>query len=50
MIGYQTGFFCDGLLKSIEDDNAKLYRAFIGYFQHLVSLRQRLIGEANDDE
>ena len=44
-----TFFFCDGLLKSIEDDNAKLYRAFIGYFQHLVSLRQRLIGDETDN-
>jgi hypothetical protein len=38
-----TFFFCDPLLKSLEHDNAKLYRAFVGYFQHLVSLRQRLI-------
>ena len=44
-----TFFFCDGLLKSIEDDNAKLYRVFIGYFQHLVSLRQRLLGEETDN-
>ncbi len=39
-----TFFFCDDLLKSIENDNAKLYRAFIDYFQHLVSLRQELLG------
>jgi hypothetical protein len=38
-----TFFFCDALLKSLESDNAKLYRAFISYFNHLVSLRQRLI-------
>ena len=44
-----TFFFCDGLLKSIEDDNAKLYRAFLGYFQHLVSLRQRLLGHDIDN-
>jgi hypothetical protein len=37
-----TFFFCNVLLKSIENDNAKLYRAFISYFNHLVSLRQRL--------
>jgi len=39
-----TFFFCDRLLNSIEDDNAKLYRAFTGYFQHLVFLRQKLLG------
>ena len=39
-----TFFFCDALLKSLENDNAKLYRAFIEYFQHLVSLRQELLG------
>ena len=39
-----TFFFCDILLKSIETDNAKLYGAFISYFQYLVSLRQELIG------
>ena len=44
-----TFFFCDVLLKSIEDDNAKLYRAFTGYFQHLVSLRQRLLGQETDN-
>jgi hypothetical protein len=44
-----TFFFCDRLLKSIEDDNAKLYRAFTGYFQYLVSLRQRLLGQETDN-
>lgn len=39
-----TFFFCDPLLKSLEDDNAKLYRAFVQYFQHLVSVRRRLLG------
>jgi hypothetical protein len=39
-----TFFFCDALLKSLESDNAKLYRAFIDYFQHLVSLRRELLG------
>jgi len=39
-----TFFFCDPLLKSLESDNAKLYRAFLDYFQYLVSLRQELIG------
>ena len=44
-----TFFFCDGLLKSIEDDNAKLYSAFIEYFQHLVYLRQRLLEQETDN-
>jgi hypothetical protein len=39
-----TFFFCDSLLKSLENDNAKLYRAFRDYFQYLVSLRHELIG------
>jgi hypothetical protein len=34
-----THFFCSPLLKSLENDNAKLYRAFIDYLQCLVSLR-----------
>ncbi|UCH79961.1 MAG: hypothetical protein JSW20_09425 [Nitrospiraceae bacterium] len=38
-----THFFCDPLLKSLENDNAKLYRAFVEYFQHLISIRQRLL-------
>lgn len=38
-----TFFFCGPLLKSLEDDNAKLYRAFMGYFQHMVSIRQELL-------
>jgi len=39
-----TFFFCNTLLKSLETDNAKLYGAFIDYFQYLVSLRKELIG------
>jgi hypothetical protein len=38
-----TQFFCDVLLKSLENDNAKLYRAFVDYLQHLISVRQRLL-------
>jgi hypothetical protein len=38
-----TYFFCDPVLKSLENDNAKLYRAFVEYFQHLVYIRQRLL-------
>lgn len=38
-----THFFCDPLLKSLENDNAKLYRAFIGYLQYLVDVRRRLL-------
>jgi hypothetical protein len=38
-----TQFFCDALLKSLENDNAKLYRAFVEYLQHLISVRQILV-------
>ena len=38
-----THFFCDPLLNSLENDNAKLYRAFVEYFQYLVNLRQRFL-------
>ncbi len=38
-----TFFFCAPLLKSLENDNAKLYRAFVQYFQHLVQARRRLL-------
>ena len=38
-----TQFFCDALLKSLENDNAKLYRAFVEYLQYLISVRQRLL-------
>lgn len=38
-----TFFFCDALLKSLEDDNAKLYRAFVAFLQHLVYVRQKLL-------
>lgn len=37
-----TFYFCDSLLKSLEQDNSKLYRAFIEYLRHLLYLRQRL--------
>lgn len=40
-----TFFFCDALLKNLQNDNAKLYRAFNSYFNHLISLRQRLTEE-----
>jgi hypothetical protein len=39
-----TLFFCDALSKSLECDNAKLYRAFLDYFDHLVFLRRELAG------
>jgi hypothetical protein len=38
-----THFFCDPLLKSLETDDPKLYRAFVDYLQHLIYLRQRLL-------
>ncbi|MBI4682066.1 MAG: hypothetical protein HY757_03070, partial [Nitrospirae bacterium] len=38
-----TQFFCDALLKSLENDNAKLYRAFVEYLKHLIEVRQRLL-------
>jgi hypothetical protein len=38
-----TFFFCDPLLKSLEGDNAKLYRAFMEYFKHMVSTRLKLL-------
>jgi len=38
-----TYFFCDRLLKSLENDSAKLYRAFLEYFQYLVSVRHELL-------
>jgi hypothetical protein len=38
-----TFFFCDALLKSLEGDNPKLYRAFREYFDHMVSTRQKLL-------
>ncbi len=38
-----TFFFCNPLLKSLENDNAKLYRAFVQYFQHMVLIRQKLL-------
>lgn len=44
-----TFFFCDRLLKSIQEGDTKLYRAFIGYFQYLIHLRQRLATEASEN-
>jgi hypothetical protein len=38
-----TFFFCNPLLKSLENDNAKLYRTFREYFQYLISIRQKLL-------
>ena len=38
-----TQFFCNPLLKSLEEDNAKLYRAFIEYLKHLIFVRQKLL-------
>ena len=38
-----THFFCNPLLKSLEEDNAKLYAAFIEYFKHLISVRQKIL-------
>jgi hypothetical protein len=38
-----THFFCDALLKSLENDNAKLYRAFVEYLQYLIGVRQELL-------
>ena len=38
-----TSFFCDPLLKSMEEDNAKLYRAFMMFFEHMVSSRKILL-------
>lgn len=41
-----THFFCDALLERLEHDDAKLYRAFLAYFQHLMSLRKRLLDKS----
>lgn len=38
-----TFFFCDPLLKSLESDDAKLFRTFMEFFQYLVSVRQKLL-------
>ncbi|MBI5666345.1 MAG: hypothetical protein HZC49_14845 [Nitrospirae bacterium] len=43
-----TQFFCNPLLKSLENDNAKLYRTFVEYLQYLISVRQRLLDEAGE--
>lgn len=38
-----TFFFCRPLLKSLENDNAKFYRAFMEYFQYLLDIRQKFL-------
>ncbi len=38
-----TFFFCNQLMNSMENDNAKMYRAFRSYLEHLVSVRQKLL-------
>ena len=38
-----TQFFCTPLLNSMEDDNSKLYRAFMMFFEHMVSSRKLLL-------
>ena len=39
-----TFFFCNPLLNSMENDNSKLYRAFMMFFEHMVSSRKMLLG------
>ena len=38
-----THFFCGPLLKSLENDNAKVYRTFTDFLQYLISVRKRLL-------
>lgn len=38
-----THFFCDPLLKSLESDNAKLYRTFMYFLQHLMAARNKFL-------
>ena len=38
-----THFFCAVLLKSLENENAKLYRTFVDYLQYLVHTREKLL-------
>ena len=38
-----TSFFCNPLLNSMEDDNSKLYGAFMGYLKHMVYSRKILL-------
>ena len=38
-----TQFFCTPLLNSMEDDNSKLYRAFMMFFELMVSSRKFLL-------
>jgi hypothetical protein len=40
-----TLFFCDALIKSLEEGDSKLYRAFDNYFQNLILVRQEFTGE-----
>ncbi len=39
-----TSFFCTPLLKSMEGDDTKLYRAFMVFFKHMVTSRRILLG------
>lgn len=39
-----TYFFCNGLLKSMEEHDSKLYRAFLMFFEHMVSIRAEFLG------
>ncbi len=38
-----THFFCNPLLKSLENDRAKSYRIFIEQLQYLVEIRRKLL-------
>ncbi len=38
-----TFFFCDPLLKSMEQDDPKFYRAFVEYFRCLVDTRRKFL-------
>jgi hypothetical protein len=38
-----THFFCNNLLKSLENDDAKLYRTFNDYYYHLRCLREQFL-------
>ncbi len=40
-----THFFCDPLLASLENEDPKLYRAFVEYLRYLVDTRQRFLAD-----
>lgn len=40
-----TLFFCDALIKSLEQGDPKLYRAFNNYLQNLILVRQEFTEE-----